>query len=109
MTNGHISNKRTWLYAFGVELPELEWGQGEQRLHPVALEHWSGTAMRRRDASGCPFAQGGDPVSPLIMPVVRTVSAVRPVNSITFAKYAFTLFSTGGAHLFSASSSVSPR
>lgn len=35
---GHFANKRTWLYACGVELPELTWGTGEQRIHPRALE-----------------------------------------------------------------------
>jgi hypothetical protein len=34
---GHSSRKATWLYACAVELPELRWGQGEQRIHPVAL------------------------------------------------------------------------
>ncbi|MCR9195567.1 MAG: hypothetical protein NXH88_12590 [Hyphomonas sp.] len=32
-----MSRMPTWLYAVGVDLPELEWSQGEQRLHPVAL------------------------------------------------------------------------
>jgi len=35
---GHISRKPTWLYAYGVELPSLRWGPGEQRIHPRALE-----------------------------------------------------------------------
>ena len=35
---GHIANKPTWLYAYGVELPSLRWGKGEQRIHPRALE-----------------------------------------------------------------------
>lgn len=34
---GHFSRKPTWLYAYGVELPPLIWGPGEQRLHPVAV------------------------------------------------------------------------
>ena len=34
---GHFANKATWLYAVGVPLPELTWGPGEQRIHPVAL------------------------------------------------------------------------
>jgi hypothetical protein len=34
---GHIARKPTWLYAAHVELPELIWGKGEQRLHPVAV------------------------------------------------------------------------
>lgn len=35
---GHFANKRTWLYAAGVALPELEWGGSPQRIHPRALE-----------------------------------------------------------------------
>lgn len=35
---GHMARKPTWLYAFGCELPSLEWGVGEQRIHPRALE-----------------------------------------------------------------------
>ena len=35
---GHLSRKPTWLYANGVDLPELRWGEGEQRIHPRALE-----------------------------------------------------------------------
>jgi hypothetical protein len=34
---GHMSRKPTWLYANGVELPELNWSKGAQRIHPVAL------------------------------------------------------------------------
>jgi hypothetical protein len=34
---GHFSRKGTWLYAHGVDLPSLRWGEGEQRLQPVAL------------------------------------------------------------------------
>lgn len=32
---GHFSNKATWLYAKGVDLPELPWGRG-----PVELPQW---------------------------------------------------------------------
>ena len=35
---GHFAGKGTWLYAFGVTLPELRWGPCEQRIHPRALE-----------------------------------------------------------------------
>jgi hypothetical protein len=38
---GHPSGKGTWLLAAGVrrdDLPELEWGKCEQRIHPRALE-----------------------------------------------------------------------
>lgn len=34
---GHLSRKPTWLLAYGCEPPELCWGEGPQRLHPVAL------------------------------------------------------------------------
>jgi hypothetical protein len=35
---GHLANKPTWLYATNVDLPQLRWGKGEQRIHPRALE-----------------------------------------------------------------------
>lgn len=34
---GHFSRKPTWLIAYRTARPELRWGNGEQRLHPVAL------------------------------------------------------------------------
>jgi len=45
---GHVAGKRTWLYAHSLgELPELRWGDCEQRLHPVALAR-HGYAKARR-------------------------------------------------------------
>jgi hypothetical protein len=44
---GHKANKPTWLYAAGVELPDLIWGRGEQRLHPVALAKYGYAKARR--------------------------------------------------------------
>lgn len=44
---GHMSRKPTWLLARGVDLPELEWSKGEQRLHPVALERYGYAKARR--------------------------------------------------------------
>lgn len=44
---GHFSRKKTWLYAVGVDLPELNWSEGEQRLHPVALERYGYAKARR--------------------------------------------------------------
>jgi hypothetical protein len=35
------------LYACKAELPELRWGIGEQRLHPVALERHGYEKARR--------------------------------------------------------------
>lgn len=44
---GHLSRKGTWLYANDTKLPELQWGVGEQRLHPVALERYGYEKARR--------------------------------------------------------------
>lgn len=44
---GHFSNKRTWLYAVGCELPSLEWGKGLQKIHPIALERHGYEKARR--------------------------------------------------------------
>lgn len=44
---GHFANKPSWLYACGIALPELDWGRGEQRLHPIALAR-HGYAKARR-------------------------------------------------------------
>lgn len=35
---GHFSRKKTWLYACGVDFPDLIWGPSKQRLHPRAVE-----------------------------------------------------------------------
>ena len=44
---GHFANKPTWLYACHTALPELCWGRGEQRIHPVALEKHGYEKARR--------------------------------------------------------------
>ena len=44
---GHMSRKPTWLYAAHVDLPELDWAKGEQRLHPVALKRYGYEKARR--------------------------------------------------------------
>ncbi len=49
---GHMSRKPTWLLVspgFGIRAkpPELQWGRGEQRIHPVALAK-HGYAKARR-------------------------------------------------------------
>ena len=44
---GHLSRKPTWLYAFGVALPELTWDRLPQRLHPVAVERHGYEKARR--------------------------------------------------------------
>ncbi len=35
---GHYARKPTLLYAVGVDLPELDWGEGEARLDPAIVE-----------------------------------------------------------------------
>ena len=45
---GHMAGKRTWLYAHSLgELPELCWGDCEQRLHPIALAKYGYAKARR--------------------------------------------------------------
>lgn len=44
---GHTARKGTWLYACGVDLPELVWGAAPQRLHPIALERYGYEKARR--------------------------------------------------------------
>lgn len=44
---GHLANKATWLYAVAPGLPELRWGRGAQRIHPIALAR-HGYAKARR-------------------------------------------------------------
>ncbi len=47
---GHFANKLTWLLVYGVDpadLPDLVWGKGPQRLHPVALERHGYEKARR--------------------------------------------------------------
>jgi hypothetical protein len=44
---GHLARKPTWLYAAHVDLPELNWTCGAQRLHPVALERYGYAKARR--------------------------------------------------------------
>ena len=44
---GHSSRKPTWLYAFGVELPELDWSKGEQRLPQWMIDRYGYEKARR--------------------------------------------------------------
>jgi len=44
---GHFARKSTWLYAAKVDLPALNWGKAEQRIHPVALERHGYEKARR--------------------------------------------------------------
>lgn len=44
---GHLSRKATWLYAAWTSFPDLIWGRGEQRIHPVALARHGYEKARR--------------------------------------------------------------
>lgn len=44
---GHFSRKKTWLYAKGVQLPDLIWGEAEQRLPAYAVERYGYEKARR--------------------------------------------------------------
>lgn len=44
---GHISRKMTWLYAVGIDRPELKWGPSEQRIHPTALARYGYEKARK--------------------------------------------------------------
>lgn len=45
---GHAARKGTWLYAHGVTLPSLRWGEGEQRLDPLMVERYGYEYARRK-------------------------------------------------------------
>ena len=44
---GHFSRKPTWLYVVVPEVPELIWGQAEQRLPAYAVERYGYAKARR--------------------------------------------------------------
>jgi len=50
---GHAARKPTWLYACGVEVPSLRWGEGEQRLHPGLVEKYGYAYARRKGLVSC--------------------------------------------------------
>jgi len=49
---GHYARKPTWLYAVGVELPELEWGESKMHLDPVIVERIGLERAKRRGEVG---------------------------------------------------------
>lgn len=54
---GHYARKPTWLFAFGVDLPELRWGISEPSFPPEAVEKY-GLAYCKR-AGELAFKGGG--------------------------------------------------
>lgn len=61
---GHYARKPTWLYAFGVNLPELDWGKSEPSFPPEAIEKY-GLAYCKR-AGELAFKGGGKDSAPRI-------------------------------------------
>lgn len=53
---GHYARKPTWLYAVGVNLPELDWGKSEPRLDPAVVERMGLARAKRLGEVG---ARGG--------------------------------------------------
>jgi len=53
---GHYARKPTLLYAFGVTLPELEWGHSEMQLDPAVVERMG---LKRAKRLGEVGARGG--------------------------------------------------
>jgi hypothetical protein len=44
---GHAARKATWLYAVGIEFPELIWARGEQRIPQWMLDRYGYEKARR--------------------------------------------------------------
>ena len=44
---GHASRKPTWLYAVGVDFPELDWTRGEQRIPQWMIDRYGYEKARR--------------------------------------------------------------
>ena len=61
---GHYARKPTWLYAIGVDLPELDWGKSEPSFPPEAIEKY-GLAYCKR-AGELAFKGGGKDSAPRI-------------------------------------------
>ncbi len=53
---GHYARKATWLYAHGVTLPELDWGESEARYDPAVVARMG---LKRAKRLGEVGARGG--------------------------------------------------
>lgn len=59
---GHPMKKATWLYAFGVALPELRWGHRPDSKGRLATnQDWRGGMDKWRDATGYKVANATTP------------------------------------------------
>lgn len=80
---GHYARKPTLLLAYGVELPELDWGIGEPRLDPAIIERMG---LKRAKRLGEVGGKGGGkdsaprigtpaPFRDLLISIARTANA----------------------------------
>lgn len=78
---GHLARKKTWLYAYGVELPSLRWGKSEathrlddryhsaeERRRAIKTGRCQRLSHRQREATPGPFRD-------VLLSVARTASA----------------------------------
>lgn len=85
---GHYARKPTLLYAFGVDLPELEWGHSEMRLDPAVVERMG---LKRAKRLGEVGSRGGGqnstprihtpaPFRELLISMARTAKVPQAAN-----------------------------
>lgn len=59
---GHVVKKATWLYAYGVHLPELRWGYTPDSRGTISTnQDWRGGMDKWRDATGYAAANATPP------------------------------------------------
>jgi hypothetical protein len=68
---GHFARKPTWLYAFGVALPDLDWGKSERRLDPVMVKRYGLKRAIRLGEVGAKGGGGNDRERSATPPVFR--------------------------------------
>lgn len=81
---GHYARKPTLLYANGVELPDLEWGESEARLDPVVVQRMGidrakrlGEVGSRGGGRDCPIRNATPPqFRDLLLSIARTAAKV---------------------------------
>lgn len=82
---GHYARKPTYLLAYGVDLPELDWGIGESRLDPAVIERMGLERAKRLGEVG---SKGGgkdssprigtpEPFRKLLIGIAESVSRAR--------------------------------
>lgn len=77
---GHPVKKATWLYAYGVELPDLRWGHTPDARGELATnQDWRGGMDKWRDATGHRVANATPPeFRDVLLAIARTAYRIRP-------------------------------